>query len=91
MAGFVKREKVYNFLVISKDWDYSLMIILGVAVGLNFITFNYILKKGRNYYGEDFKLATNQTIDKKLVIGAVVFGIGWGISSLCPGPTMLLL
>ena len=59
LAGFVKREKVYNFLVISKDWDYSLMIILGVAVGLNFITFNCILKKGRNYYGEEFKLASN--------------------------------
>ena len=43
LAGFVKRDKVYNFLVLSKNWDFSLMIILGVAVGINLLTFNYIL------------------------------------------------
>lgn len=45
LAGFVKRDKVLNFLVISKNWDYSLMIILGVAVGLNLIIFKIIFDK----------------------------------------------
>lgn len=51
LAGFVKRDKVYNFLVISENWDYSLLIILGVAVGLNLLLFKIILDKKKNYIG----------------------------------------
>lgn len=91
LAGMSKRSKVINFLALSKDWDASLMFVLGSAVGVNFITFNYILRKESNPPFSDSAISVKSgwNIDFNLVFGAFVFGIGWGLSGLCPGPVMV--
>jgi len=62
------------------------------AVGFNLITFQYIIKsKTKPLYSDKLELPTNTVIDIKLIIGAIMFGIGWGISNLCPGPAIALV
>ena len=89
-SGMVKRHLVLLFLSIGKDWDATLICVLGSAVGLNLITFNLILKKMEKpiFHGK-FQLPDKKEIDAKLVIGAAIFGIGWGWAGICPGPGVL--
>jgi uncharacterized membrane protein YedE/YeeE len=89
-SGMVKRHLVLLFLSIGKDWDATLICVLGSAVGLNLITFNLILKKmEKPIFHNKFQLPDKKEIDAKLVIGAAIFGIGWGWAGICPGPGVL--
>jgi len=89
-SGMSKRHLVLLFLSIGKDWDATLICVLGAAVGLNLITFNLILKKmEKPIFHNKFQLPDKTEIDIKLLIGAAIFGIGWGWAGICPGPAVL--
>ena len=89
-SGMTKRHLVLLFLSIGKDWDATLICVLGAAVGLNLITFNLILKKMKKpIFHNKFQLPDKTEIDTKLLIGAAIFGIGWGWAGICPGPGVL--
>lgn len=89
-SGMLQRHVVLEFLTIGKIWNIQLAFVLGAAVGINFFTFNYILKKiSRPRYKERYDLPTNTAIDNKLCVGAAIFGIGWGLGGICPGPAVL--
>jgi len=93
VSGMTKRSKIINFLAISSDWDASLMFVLGASVGINLITFYYILKKTETplFSNKPLTLKTNWNINSDLILGPSLFGIGWGMSGLCPGPVMVNL
>lgn len=89
-----RRTKILGFLTLDKNWDRiqynylaSLMFVMMGAVCFNLITFN-LLKKP--ILSEKYDVPTNRKIDFKLVLGASIFGIGWGIGGLCPGPAFAL-
>lgn len=90
ISGMNKRSKVINFLTIKSDWDPSLIFVLFTGVGFNAIFF-YIIK--RNYskpiLAEKFSEPKKKEIDLRLIIGSAIFGIGWGISGICPGPLIV--
>ncbi len=89
-SGMLQRHVVIEFLTIGKVWNIQLAFVLGAAVGINFLTFNFILKKiSRPRYKEKFDLPTNTTVDNKLIVGSSIFGLGWGLSGICPGPAVL--
>ena len=89
-SGMIKRHLVLLFLSIGKDWDATLIFVLGSAVGINLITFNLMLKKlEKPILHEKFQLPEKTEVDKKLIIGAAIFGIGWGFCGICPGPGVL--
>jgi uncharacterized membrane protein YedE/YeeE len=90
VSGMVNPDKVKGFLDITGTWDYSLMFVMGGAVGVNLITFN-ILKKKKPICAVDHFLPKNKQIDNKIVIGAIMFGIGWGLIGICPGPGIVNL
>ena len=90
VAGMVRRSNVIMFLALGKDWNPSLMFVLGAGVVLNFVTFTYMINFRKvPLFGEKLFNPNNTLIDWKLVGGAVCFGLGWGIGGLCPGPALM--
>ena len=89
-SGMLQRHVVIGFLTIGKVWIVQLAFVLGAAVGINLLTFNYILRKiNRPKFKEKYDLPTNTKIDNKLCVGSAIFGLGWGLSGICPGPAVL--
>jgi uncharacterized membrane protein YedE/YeeE len=88
----VRRRNIIYFLSLGKDWNPSLLFVLGCGVMLNLIIFNYMIRiKKAPIFGDKLFNPDNKVIDWKLVLGALSFGLGWGIGGLCPGPALALL
>ncbi|MCG7519967.1 DUF6691 family protein [Ruegeria sp. Ofav3-42] len=85
VSGMVNPAKVLNFFDLAGTWDPSLIFVMGGALVTTF--FGYILVFGRAapLYANNFSLPTSRDIDTKLVGGAALFGVGWGLSGFCPG------
>ncbi|KRX06159.1 hypothetical protein PPERSA_12848 [Pseudocohnilembus persalinus] len=87
ISGMVKRHIVVDFLTFTEDWNPALAFVLGCAVLPNILTFWYVQNKAKKpIMGEKFCIPNNKTIDLKLIIGGIFFGVGWGIAGMCPGP-----
>ena len=91
LAGMTHAAKVLGFLDITGNWDPSLLLVLGGAVAVTAVAFRFVLRRPAPVLGEKFILPTAKKIDRPLVVGALIFGIGWGISGYCPGPGIALL
>lgn len=91
LAGMTDPMKVLGFLDITGDWDASLMLVLGGAVGMTALCFRKVMQRQCPMLASEFHLPKKTKIDTPLVIGSVMFGIGWGISGYCPGPGVALL
>ena len=91
ISGMTNPEKVTGFLSITHNWDASLIFVMGGAV-ITAGPFFYLLKnKETSALGNQINLPKKQKIDKKTIIGASLFGIGWGLVGLCPGPAISAL
>ena len=90
ISQMIDPQKLIGFLDILGNWDYSLMFVLGGAVGFNLVTFRFIQKR-KSLTGNDLCLPTNKVVDKKIIIGAILFGVGWGLVGVCPGPALVNL
>lgn len=82
---------VLGFLDLFGRFDPSLAFVLAGAVGTTLIGFRLALRRRRPLFADDFQLPSSQAIDAPLVIGAAIFGIGWGLSGYCPGPALVAL
>ena len=83
--------KVLNFLDITGTWDPTLAFVMGGAVLVTLISFRFILKQDRPLFEGQFHLPTRSDIDGRLLGGAALFGIGWGLAGYCPGPGIAAL
>lgn len=91
LSGMVLPEKVIGFLDVFGDWDGTLVLVLLSAVGFYAVAFPLIMRRPVPIFSERFYVPTRRDIDLRLVAGAAVFGTGWGISGLCPGPALVSL
>lgn len=91
LAGMTSPQKVLAFLDVAGDWDPALLCVLGGAVVTAAIAFRFVLRRPRPLFDARFHLPDRPRIDAPLVIGSVLFGIGWGIAGYCPGPAVALL
>lgn len=92
LSRMVDPAKVLGFLDVTGNWDPSLALVLAGATGTTAIGFRFVLSHWpRPLFGETFRLPTARTIDLRLVIGAAIFGVGWGLIGLCPGPALVAL
>lgn len=89
ISGMVDPNRVLGFLDITGAWDPSLMFVMGGALAVFMPIYLLVIKKRTApVCSERFRLSNNHMIDKKLVGGAVLFGLGWGIAGICPGPAV---
>ena len=91
LAQMVNPQKVLNFLDFAGTWDPSLAFVLGGATGTAAIGFAFVRRRAAPLFSDRFQLPTAKDIDAPLVAGAVLFGIGWGLVGLCPGPAVAAL
>ncbi|MEO8768422.1 MAG: DUF6691 family protein [Nitrosospira sp.] len=91
LAGMANPGKVLAFLDIAGAWDPSLAFVMGGAAGVASLAFAMARKRNRSYLGFAINLPTSSVIDKRLVLGSLAFGIGWGMAGICPGPALVLL
>ena len=91
LSGMTDPGKVIGFLDLFGNWDPSLAFVMGGAVGVGFFAFALAKKRTTNFLGGALHLPTNDQIDRRLVIGSLVFGAGWGLAGFCPGPALVTL
>ena len=91
LAGMANPEKVLAFLDIAGAWDPSLALVMAGAIAVGSVAFVMARKRHRSYLGLPMNLSTSRVIDKRLVLGSLAFGIGWGMAGICPGPALVLL
>ena len=92
-SGMSNPEKVLNFLDIFGSWDASLAFVMMGAIAVAFIPFQILSKQKapKTVFKEPIELPKNTQIDTRLVLGSAIFGIGWGLAGICPGPSLTLI
>ncbi|MGZ8917662.1 MAG: DUF6691 family protein [Methylobacter sp.] len=88
LSQMINPNKVLNFLDISGNWDPSLLFVMLGALLVAMISFKWILKRPAPVLVENFQLPGKLPVDKPLILGAAIFGTGWGMSGYCPGPAV---
>ncbi|NJN20371.1 MAG: YeeE/YedE family protein [Leptolyngbya sp. RL_3_1] len=91
LSQMVDRDRVLGFLDVTGPWDPTLLFVLGGAVGVTVISFRFVLRRSHPLFSPSFYLPTAQQIDWPLILGAALFGVGWGIAGYCPGPGIVAL
>jgi uncharacterized membrane protein YedE/YeeE len=91
LSGMANPAKVLGFLDLFGRWDPSLGLVMGGAVAVSAVAFLIARRRSVSLLGAAMKLPTARQIDRRLVIGSVLFGIGWGIAGFCPGPALVAL
>lgn len=88
LGGMTNPLKVISFLDVTGQWDPSLGFVMGSALLITFPVFWWVRRASGPLFAAKFQLPTRSDIDRPLIIGAALFGIGWGIAGLCPGPAI---
>lgn len=91
VSGMANPAKVLGFLDLTGAWDPSLALVMAGAIGISFFAFLFAKKRTLSLIGADMKLPAGRTIDRRLIIGSTLFGIGWGVAGFCPGPGLVAL
>jgi uncharacterized membrane protein YedE/YeeE len=88
LSGMTNPEKVTAFLDVSGAWDPTLAFVMGGALAVSAVAFALARRRVRPWLAETFAIPTRRDIDRPLVLGAALFGVGWGLAGLCPGPAL---
>ena len=89
VSGMADPEKVIGFLDLTGNWDPSLAFVMGGAVAVFTPIYHFVIKKRTTAIsGDNFTWTNSNKIDRNLILGAVIFGTGWGIAGFCPGPAI---
>ena len=91
LSGMANPKKVQNFLDIFGSWDPSLAFVMGGAILVTAPGFWLVQKRTSPFFHHVFQLPARNDIDARLVTGAAIFGVGWGLGGLCPGPAVTSL
>lgn len=91
LSGMANPAKVLGFLDLAGGWDPSLAFVMAGAIALGRVAFAAAGRRPRSLLGAQIQLPSSRHIDRRLVGGSVLFGIGWGIAGFCPGPGLVAL
>ncbi|MCS0580447.1 YeeE/YedE family protein [Massilia pinisoli] len=91
VAGMTDPAKVQGFLDLAGNWDPSLAFVMGGAILVGLVAFRIAGKRERALLGDAMRLPTATQVDRRLVLGGLAFGAGWGLAGFCPGPALASL
>lgn len=91
VSGMSNPAKVLGFLDLAGRWDPSLAFVMGGAVMVGLAAFPFAANMPHSLLGEPLRLPTDAHIDRRLVLGGLTFGVGWGLAGFCPGPALASL
>jgi len=89
LSGMTNPAKVLGFLDLFGNWDPSLAFVMGGAIAVGFFAFGLAKKRTTTFFGGALHLPKSTDINKRLVIGSLLFGAGWGLAGFCPGPVLV--
>lgn len=89
LAGMTDPDKVLAFLTLNSNWDPSLIFVMGAAVMVGLVGFTALGRAQRPLFADQFLAPVGQAIDRQLLLGAALFGVGWGVAGFCPGPAIV--
>lgn len=88
IAGMTEPDKVLAFLDLAGHWDPSLALVMAAALAIALPGFHWAQRRERAFCGDPLQLPRRREVDAPLVLGAAMFGIGWGLAGFCPGPAL---
>ncbi|MFC5463006.1 DUF6691 family protein [Massilia niabensis] len=91
VSGLADPAKVLNFLDLAGAWDPSLLFVMAGASAVAAVGFRLARRRGQSLLGAPLRLPAPGAIDRRLVLGSVAFGVGWGLSGFCPGPALVAI
>ena len=91
LAGMANPAKVLGFLDLAGAWDPSLALVMAGAIAVALLPFTLAKKREQSLLGLPMQLPNKREIDRRLIGGSLLFGIGWGIAGICPGPAVAIL
>ena len=91
ISDMVNPARVLAFLDVTGEWDPSLAFVMGGAVIVTSIGYRVLFGRGKPLFADDFSVPVNRQLDAGLFVGPVLFGVGWGLVGLCPGPAIVSL
>ena len=91
LSQMIDRQRVLGFLDLAGTWDPTLLFVLAGAVAFTIVAFRFVLRRKTPLLADKFYVPSRNDVDGKLVLGAALFGVGWGLSGYCPGPGITAL
>ena len=91
LSGMADPAKVQNFLDLFGTWDPSLAFVMGGAIAVTMPGFWLVIRRNKPFFNEVFYLPSRTDLDARLITGAAIFGVGWGLGGFCPGPAITAL
>ncbi|MEP7208354.1 MAG: YeeE/YedE family protein [Casimicrobiaceae bacterium] len=91
VSGMANPAKVLGFLDLAGPWDPSLAFVMAGAIAIGAIGFRIARTRSRSLLDLPMQIPGNRTIDRRLLVGGVLFGAGWGLAGFCPGPAVVAL
>jgi uncharacterized membrane protein YedE/YeeE len=91
LSGMTDPGKVLGFLDLAGLWDPSLAFVMGGAILVGLVAFAVAKRRTRSFLGGALRLPKSTVIDRRLVLGSLTFGVGWGLAGFCPGPALVSL
>jgi uncharacterized membrane protein YedE/YeeE len=91
VSGMADPAKVLGFLDLAGAWDPSLALVMAGAIGVGLVAFAVAGRRTTSLLGAEMQLPTARHVDRRLLVGSLLFGIGWGLAGFCPGPGLVAL
>lgn len=91
VSGMTNPAKVLGFLDLAGRWDPSLALVMAGAIAVGLVAFSIARRRNTTWLGLPLLIPVATHIDRRLVIGSALFGVGWGLAGICPGPALVLV